>query len=188
MTHLEHEDAFIIVTSQDDRAIALQRTKRSAAEAVRDLLLLTDPAVSVLTFDLSQHRWATEELAEWITEFKRLFHEMVINDGRATQLPTIAIFADHFTDEQEKKWRNVGAILFDRSLPCNHDCQNTDQFMNWLDRNKQITVADDGLKAPNLPKPPEKGISPKDLEALNSYPPGMTKETLNRILLSLNEQ
>ena len=189
MTPVRPEGMYMTVAIQDGQSVVFKSPRRPPQQAVEDLLLsLPDQAISYLTFDLGLHRWAASELATWIAEFKRLYHEMVIKEGRAALLPSIAVFADHFTDEQEEQLQQVGAVLFDRSLPCNHDCQTTEQLMSWLDRNRQIAVAADAQQAPNLPAAPAQGISPEDLEALNSYPPGITEEKVRQILHTLNVQ
>jgi hypothetical protein len=190
MIPVRQEGVYMAIVVQEGQLVAFPRPKRrDVRQAVRDLLCsLPDQKVYFLTFDLTKHRWAAAELAEWITEFKRLYHEMVIQKGHAAQLPSFAVFADRFTEEDKQQLSQVGAVLFDRSLPCNHDCQTTDQLMSWLIQNRQIALAADTQRAPDLPAPSAQGISPENLQALNSYPPGMTAEGVRHILKTLNMQ
>ena len=178
------------IAVQEGQSVAFKaRPKGPPRQAVEELLLsLPEKTISYLTFDLSQSRWATAELAAWIAEFKRLYHEIVIKGGRTAQLPSIAVFADHFTYEEARQLGQVGAVLFDRSLPCNHDCQTAAQLIDWLARNRQIAMTANAPKATALPAAPSNGISPEDLETLNSYPPGMTERKLRQILNTLNTQ
>jgi len=183
MTAARQEVAYMTIAVQQGQFVAFSRVKHSPRQAVRDLLRsLPDQRIYYLTFDVSRYRWSISELAEWITEFKKLYHQMVIKEGKAVQLPSLAVFADRFTDEQENPLQQVGAILIDRSLACNHDCQTTEQLTNWLAQNRQVALSADAKQAPDLPVPPAKGISPEDREALNSYPPGMTQDRLREIL------
>jgi hypothetical protein len=169
-----------------NRAI-FRRVKSAASEAVRDLLeSLPDNVIECLTFDLSIHRWSATDLAIWITEFKRGYKEEVISKGKAALIPSIAVFADRFSSDEENTLRNVGAVLFDRSLRCNEDCLTSGQFLDWLAKNSQITMAATSQLGTDLPSAPANGISPEDLKALNTNPAGMTEDQLRQILKTLN--
>ena len=80
------------------------------------MLALPEQTVSYLTFDLGKNSQNAKAVSAWIAEFKLLYHEMVINEGLAGQVPSIAVFADHFTAEEEKQLRQVGAVFL--TGPC----------------------------------------------------------------------
>ena len=115
-------------------------------------------------------------------------HEMVINRGSQANSLHRRVCRSLHGRRGEAATAGRRPVLFDRSLPCNHECQTTEQLTSWLARNRQIAVAANAQPASGLPSALINGISPEDLEALNSYPPGMTETKLRQILNTLNTQ
>jgi len=189
MAPIRHDDTFMAIVVQDGTITSFRQPKRRAAKAVAELLRsLPKEEISCVTFDTSFTPLAAEDLVAWIAEFKRCYQQLIIDTRKAVQIPTIAVFADSFTDEDETRLRAVGAVLFDRSRASNQNCQTSEQFIKWLAENSKIAMAFGTAHAAKLPEPPAEGISPEDLQALNSNPPGMTEENLRAILRILNSQ
>jgi len=163
--------------------IAFQPTTQSPEEAVQQLLeAIREQQIFFVAFDLKTDQRSAPDLARWILKFKELYHKDAIQQGKAATLPSIAVFADGFNSEEKKQFRQTGAILFDRSLDCNQDCQTPKQLGNWLAKNKI------GLDELRPSDPSTNGISPEDIQNLNELPANMTNEKPSHILKILNSQ
>ena len=172
---------------QSDKLISFSRQKQPPEMAVADMLTsIQTQEINYLTFDLKN--WSAMELHEWLLTFKRLFQTQAIDRRLATTLPAVAVFADHFTEKEETLLRDVGAILFDRSLPCNKDCETPEKLVGWLEENEKITLAASGKTRTSLEKVSEKQIDERDLKALNSYPAGTNENDVRKMLTILNSQ